>query len=173
MKATAPEFIPGLSATAAEFVPGVQEGIDMYSFGLTPEAVASPSLNFFAFNDAYLSDDSDDEGSTSTGGSGSSDEGVDSGCEQSDDSPQLSQRAPPGLHGSSSEKWSVLAASEEGGFLAPPPGLFRPPPPVFAPPSPPMGALLAPPCGLPRSPPPTVAPPSPPPGLSMFDFCGP
>lgn len=170
MSAGAPEFVPGARVAAAGFVPAAQRGISTHPFGTASMVVAqvphmaalSTSLNCFVFNDAYLSDDSDDEGSTSAGGSGSSDGGLDSGCEQNCQSDQLFQRVPLGLHGRGSKQQHADTAamrsdSEEGelettgAFLAPPPGLL-PPPPTFAPPPPPLGlstvGLCRPPPGL-------------------------
>jgi len=92
MNTEAPEFVPRASAGAA--------AARAFSRGCLPppglaaasqeKTVGNRGLSFFAFNDAYLSDDSDDEGSTRAGGSGSSNEDVES---ESDKSASVHQAA--------------------------------------------------------------------------------
>mmetsp|Transcript_106586 Transcript_106586/g.267169 ORF Transcript_106586/g.267169 Transcript_106586/m.267169 type:complete len:501 (-) Transcript_106586:114-1616(-) len=157
-----------MRATASEFVPTAQAGKSTYSLGFVPlgsiaaapqKTVVGPTLNCFAFNDAYLSDDSDDEGSTSAGGSGGSDDGIESGCDVSDHTPRASPRASNGVqcgvalqgpaHVHISAASDLESAQEKRGgremtdeFLLPPPGLLSSPPGLVAPPG------LAPPPGL-------------------------
>jgi len=161
---------PGSSmrATASEFVPTAQPSKSAYSLGFVPlgsivpvpqKTVGGPTLNCFAFNDAYLSNDSDDEGSTSAGGSGGSDDGIESGCDVSDHTPCASHHASVGAHrsgtlqgpahanilaalGTESEERRLFGLKMTDEFLLPPPGLLSSPPGLVAPPG------LAPPPGL-------------------------
>jgi len=167
MNAKAAEFVPGMSASAVEFVPAAQKSNLVFVPPAPQKPAVNPSLNFFAFNDAYLSD-SDDEGSTSAGGSGSSDEGgAESGCDRNDGSHQTSSHAPvlaqlcsAALKEEAHVGMALLLAAdsdsedEEDDFS--PPGLALPPP------------ALAPPPGLAH---PSVLPAvpvfRPPPGLSL------